>query len=367
MTPRSVLVALIVGVSLPSALVAGILLGRSEPPTSRPVVVQLATRSPAPTPQPLPTRDPVQAPLQDAAANRVLELLQQVAQGKDPYEVSSQLDSSLTIAACPYGCSRTPRLAAFTPRMPLNWTPVELILVSSSDPDTVTLRAPLSGTKAIIGSSGTPTQQPLTGHITVEVSREYGPTWEPTRFYLDPLLVPETRPATLPSSTPTSIVTDPRTGLQLPGSTPERETVEEHERLANEVLQSISTLAAGSPLPYQYAPEVETQIREIVSRFAPPGARMTGLSLESVEWERVEVRDEDTLELVGPDDTAAMVGYLNGTVWLQDTQGNRKPLSLDPTSEHLVVNLHRRSGAWVVTNVSDGKVDTHSPEEVNTP
>ncbi len=210
----------------------------------------------------------------------------------------------------------------------------------------------------------------------MSVARQSERGWEPEVIRIDPPLVPERGPGDpLPTvvttlgnpSTPAAVATDPATGLEMPGAPPAPDTAATQQELANQVLMSVSTLAAGSPLPYQYAPEVETQLRGIVSRLAPAGQRVTGLSLEPVQWERVEVRDEDTLELVGPDDTAAMVGYLSGTVWLQDTQGNRKPAPLDPTSDHLVVNLQKRADVWVVTNVSDGKVDTHSPEEVGAP
>ncbi len=366
MTPRRVLVALLAVLSLLVVLVVGILIGRSrlaERATS-PILVAFPTR-PSVQPTPTPTRDAALARLQDTAANQALEQLRQVAQGKDPYKLPGYLGTSLTIAACPYGCNRVPRLVGFDPNTAPIWTPIRGPLIATGNPGSITLRARLSGTKSVDQGSGAPVVQPLTGLIAVEVSREYGSGWQPVAFSVDPPLVPERDPGAV--STPLPRSTDSGSRLDMPVTTPRPADTQEHERLANEVLQSISTLAAGSPLPYQFSPEVAEQLQQIVSRLAVPGQRVTGLSLEPVQWERVEVRDEDTLELVSPDDTAAMVGYLSGTVWLQDSQGNRKPSPLDPTSEHLVVNLHRRAGSWVVTNVSDGKVDTHSPEEVNTP
>ncbi len=378
------LVLLLAGVLVLGGLFGAYLLGRSSspaaPPTPRSVVVQFPTALPTPVPAPLPSREPAEAKAQDAAASRVIELISEVAQGRDPSTLPSLLAGLVRGAACPYSCERIPRLVRFEPAPIDEWTVVPGLMLSSNDEGNTTLRGRLEGSATLVDEQGNTKDLALDGWVYVGLSRETGNQWEPKLLRIDPPLVPERQPGSpLPvptfdarllnpqGATPLPRSTDSGSGLDMPFTTPQPADTQEHERLANEVLQSISTLAAGSPLPYQFSPEVAEQLQQIVSRLAVPGQRVTGLSLEPVQWERVEVRDEDTLELVSPDDTAAMVGYLSGTVWLQDSQGNRKPSPLDPTSEHLVVNLHRRAGSWVVTNVSDGKVDTHSPEEVNVP
>lgn len=191
MTTHHVFAALLVAVSLLVVLVVGILLGRSHTPPSRSIVMPQPSRSPTSKPAPLPTRDRQQAGLQDAAANQALVQLRQVAEGADPYSLPGYLANSLSIAACPYGCNRNPRLMGFAPRTPPVWLPADLLLVASSDPDKIVLRAELSGTKAIADGTGKRVEQPLTGHITVEVSREYGTSWEPIRLQVNPPLVPE--------------------------------------------------------------------------------------------------------------------------------------------------------------------------------
>ncbi len=354
----------------------GFLVRRQSSPKPTEVVLRIPTAVPSPTPTPLPTRDPAQAKAQDEAASRALRLLVEVAAGGDPYSLPQRLRTPATIAICPYGCDRAPRLTRFAPDAVPQWSVTRSITPYSNSELRTALRAPLSGTATLLHEDNTTEQLTLTGSVTVSVSRQSGRGWEPEVIRIDPPLVPErgagdplpTVVSTLGNpSTPAAATTDLATGLEMPGAPPAPDTVAIQQELANKVMQSISTLAAGSPLPYRYTPEVEAQLQQIVSRYAQPGLTVMGLSLEPIEWERVEVRDENTLELVDPDDTAAMVGYLSGTVWLQDTQGNRKPSPLDPTSEHLVVSLHRRAGAWVVTHVSDGKVDTHSPEEVKAP
>ncbi len=378
------LVLLLAGVLVLGGLFGAYLLGRSSspaaPPTPRSVVVQFPTPVPTPVPAPLPTREPAEAKAQDAAASRVIELISEVAQGRDPSTLPSLLAGLVRGAACPYSCERIPRLVRFEPAPIAEWKVVTGLTLSPNDEGNTTLWERLEGSATLVDEQGNTKNLALDGWVYVGLSRKTGNRWEPKLLRIDPPLVPERRlGAPLPVPTfdarllnpqgamPLPRSTDSASELDMPVTTRQPADTQEHKRLANEVLQSISTLAAGSPLPYQYTPQVQAQLQQIVSRLAVPGQRVTGLSLEPVEWERVEVRDENTLELVDPDDTAAMVGYLSGTVWLQDTQGKRTPRPLDPTSEHLVVNLHKRADAWVVMNVSDGKVDTHSPEEVNTP
>ncbi len=62
-----------------------------------------------------------------------------------------------------------------------------------------------------------------------------------------------------------------------------------------------------------------------------------------------------------------MVGYLEGSVWLTDKHGKRVPSPLNPLADHLVINMDLEQGRWVVTNVSDGKVDTHTPGSESAP
>ncbi len=356
------------GLLIVAVLSGAYLLGRSGRVPARStegaVLVRFPTAVPAPPPTPLPTREPSIAVLQDASAASALDLLRQVAEGKDPYSLSSPLGSFIRQAVCPYGCKRAPRLTRLNPQPVKEWTVTHSIVAAPIPGKEITLRGRLEGSAALLDEQGTTTELVLNGWVYVALSREHGAKWEAEVIKLDPPLVPERGQGASVQPTVPPLPTDTATGLQMPKTPPAPETVAAQQEIANQVLMSVSTLAAGSPLPYRYTPEVEAQLQQIVSRLGIPGQRVTGLSLDPVEWERVEVRDEDTLELAGPDDTAAMVGYLSGTVWLQDAHDNRKPAPLDPTSEHLVVNLHRRAGAWAVINVSDGKVDTHSPEEV---
>ncbi len=349
------------------------MLGRSSspaaPPTPRSVVVQFPTAPPTPAPTPQPTREPAEARAQDAAADRVLDLLSQVAAGKDPYTLPSPLSGFIRDTACPYSCERTPRLIRFEPAPIDEWTVAPSLTLSPNDDRNTTLRGRLQGSATLVDEQGNTRNPPLDGSVYVGLSRETGTQWEPKLLRIDPPLVPERQPgAPLPVPTFDATLLSPRgrtplprstvsvSALDMPSTAPQPADTHEHERLANEVLQSVSTLAAGSPMPYQFTPDVTEQLRGVVSRYAQPGLRVTGLSLDPVGWERVEVRDEDTLALVGPDKAAAMVGYLTGVVWLQDEGGNRTPQQLNPLSEHLVVNLEKRGDRWTVTNVSDGKI-----------
>ncbi len=349
-----------------------LLLDRSRA-ENRPQVLLLATAVPSPTPTPLPTRDPEVARLQDAAANQALDLLREVANGRDPYSLPAPLRSPAKIAICPYGCERTPRLTNFSPDPVGQWYVTSSITPFPNDEQNTTLRGSLTGT-ATLNDGKKRTDIPLDGSIVVRVSRENGANWEPVAIRIDPPLVPKQQPdgvvslPTLPVvvSQPTQTVL-PSSRLEMPATTPGPETVAEQRERADEVLMSISTLGVGEPLPYELRPQVVGQIKGIISRFAPPGQKVTGFSFEPVEWERIEVREQESLALVDPENTAAMVGYLEGSVWLTDKSGKRVPKPLNPLTDHLVINMELEQGRWVVTNVSDGKVDTHTPGSEGAP
>ncbi len=335
----------------------------------RPQAMLFPTTVPSPTPTPLPTRDPEVARLQDAAANQALDQLRQVAEGKDPHELPGSLATDLVIEACPFGCDRTPRLAGFELDSKPVWAPISGLLISTWNPLQATLRARISGTKKVDLEDGKPARaEPFAVSATVELSREFGPNWEPLTLQFEPSLVPLQTDTVPQGPSPTAgTVVAPSSGLEMPATTPGPETVAEQRERADEVLMCISTLGAGEPLPYELRPQVVGQIKGIISRFAPPGQKVTGFSFEPVEWERVEVREQDSLALVGPENTAAMVGYLEGSVWLTDKSGKRVPKPLNPLTDHLVINMELEQGRWVVTNVSDGKVDTHTPGSEGAP
>ncbi len=366
---RRMLVPALVGlVLLLAAAIIYLLADRSRPADPQAILVKLPTAAPPPAPTPLPTRPPEVARLQDAAANQALDQLRQVTEGKDPHSLPGSLATDLTIAACPFGCARTPRLAGFELDSEPVWAPVGGRLISTWNPLQATLRARISGTRRVdLGDGKPPRAEPFTTSVTVGLSREFSPKWEPLTMQFEPPIVPQ-QTGTVPQqpSVPAGTAV-PSSGLEMPATTPGPETVAEQRERADEVLMAISTLGAGEPLPYQLRPQVVEQIKGIISRFAPPGRKVTGFSFQPVAWERVEVREQDSLALVGPEETAAMVGYLEGSVWLADKSGKRVPKPLDPLSDHLVINLELEKGRWVVTNVSDGKVDTHTPRSEGRP
>ncbi len=330
--------------------------------------MKLQTPLPPPAPTPFPTRPAEVARLQDAAADEALEQLRQVAEGKSPHDLPGSLATDLTIAACPFGCDRAPRLVGFELDSEPVWAPVGGELISTWNPLQATVRARISGTKRVDHGDGKQARaEPFAASATVELSREFGSKWEPLTLQLDRTLVVLQRNAVPQQPSPPGGTAVPSSGLEMPDTMPRPQTVAEQRERADEVLMSISTLGAGEPLPYELRPHVVGQIKAIISRFAPPGQKVTGFSFEPVEWERVEVREEESLGLVGPEKTAAMVGYLEGSVWLTDKHGKRVPSPLNPLAEHLVINMDLEQGRWVVTNVSDGKVDTHTPGSESAP
>ena len=302
----------------------------------------LPPAAPTPTPTPLPTRVPAEVPAQDAAANLMLEHLRQVGEGRDPASLPEAASLRVMLVACPYGCDNHPRLAGFRPDPVARWERAESATVLSDDEARVTLRAPLSGAKAIDHGAG-PREAPLQGTVSVVVSRHGGRGWEPVNVRFQPALVPA-RPAGAP----------PR-----PLPTPRVPTMEDFEvrpeALADRVLMSLSTTALGDPIPYDLPPAVQRKLQWILN---PPGSatrggRVMGLSVRPHSWERRPVRDPRTGRMLPADEAISLVAYLSGEVTIEGPEGAPEPEPLDPRVDHLTVTLHKRGGEWVVSDVTD--------------
>lgn len=181
---------------------------------------------------------------------------------------------------------------------------------------------------------------------------------------------PHPTPTRTPYSPANTVLTPPR--LDQPSATPELAVIADWEGAANQVIETLQLGAAGKPLPASLGPKVQSQVRTILgleqredSHFhSEPEPRVVnrvvGFEPEPVTWEYIPVRDPDTLALLDTDRYMALVAYLRGEVTLRYPDRAQRAERLNPVADHLIVNLEKRGGRWVVTNVADDGSLAHS-------
>lgn len=170
-----------------------------------------------------------------------------------------------------------------------------------------------------------------------------------------------TAPAYSPANTPV-----PVSRLERPKSTPAPETIRSWERAGTQVLDAIRVLAAGGSAPRTLRPEIRAQLREIIGQVPRDHGfhahepqepdeclRLVAFDPEAVKWEHIPLRDPATLALIDPERRMATVAYLSGRATLAYPDGGRRKLRLDPTDDHLVIQLEKRAGGWTVISVGD--------------
>ncbi len=185
-----------------------------------------------------------------------------------------------------------------------------------------------------------------------------------------------TRTPPYPTATPTSysapntFASPPR--LEQPSSTPEPTVIADWERAAGQVVEALRLGAEDKPLPPTLSPKVRAQVRAVLGLESPEDShfhsepkahapnRVVAFEPEPVNWEHIPVRDPDTLALLGTDRYMALVAYLSGEITLLYPDGARRPERLNPVADHLIVNLEKQGGRWVITNVADDGSLAHS-------
>ncbi|MDP9381774.1 MAG: hypothetical protein M3Q29_16840 [Chloroflexota bacterium] len=179
-----------------------------------------------------------------------------------------------------------------------------------------------------------------------------------------------TRTPPYPTPTPTSY--SPPSGLEQPSTTPEPAVIADWERSAGQVVEALRLGAEDKPLPPTLSPKVRGQVRAALGLQSPESShfhselkaralnRVVAFDPEPVSWEHIPVRDPDTLTLLDTNRYMALVAYLSGEITLLYPDSARRPERLNPVADHLIVNLEKQGGRWVVTNVADDGSLAHS-------